>query len=360
MAKKSQSLPDSPKARRFLHPKIKRKKSIEKLDDQVPRITNETITKHRQEVLSGARKYVYPLRHSRHKIVMVSVAILVAALIGFMSYTLLDLYRWQSTSQFTYQVTKVLPLPVARIGNTFVSYENYLFELSHYMHYFETQQDIDFTTDQGKAQLKEQRKKSIQNVLNYAYVKKIAKQKNITVSKSEVDSQIEILKAQNKLGSDSKVFENVLKDYWGWTVADFRRSIEQELLTNKVIQSLDTQTKKRADTALAEIRAGKDFATIAKQYSDDTATKDRGGELGFLISKTDRNIPIQTIEAVYKLKPGEISSVIDIGYGLEIVKNLGVQGDKVRTARIFFAYKDIDYYLNDYKEKSKAQVFIKS
>ena len=194
--------------------------------------------------------------------------------------------------------------------------------------------------------------------LNFAYVKKIAKQKDIHVSKSEVDAQIEILKAQNKLGNDNVVFENVLKDYWGWNVADFRRSIEQELLTNKVLHAIDTQTKAKADSALADIKAGKDFATVAKQYSDDPATKDKGGELGFLISKSDKNIPPQTIEAAYKLKPGETSGIVDIGYGLEIIKNLGVQGDKIRAARIFFAYKDIGYYLNDYKDKQKAQVFI--
>jgi hypothetical protein len=359
MSKKSQPLPDTPKARRFLHPKASQKQANTVLDEQVPRITNETITQHREEVLSGARKFIYPLRLSRHKIVTITVALLIAVIIGFMSFTLLNLYRWQSTSAFMYQVTKVLPLPVARIGNTYVAYENYLFELRHYVHYFEIQQNVDFTSDQGKAQLAEQRKKSLENTLNFAYVKKIAKQKNIHVSKSEVDSQIELLKTQNKLGNDNKVFENVLKDYWGWTVADFRRSIEQELLTNKVLHALDTQAKTRADAALAEVKSGKDFAAVAKQYSDDTATKDRGGELGFLISKTDRNIPSQTIDAAYKLKPGETSGIVDIGYGLEIVKNLEVQGDKIRAARIFFAYKDINYYLNDYKDKQKAQVFIK-
>ena len=89
-------------------------------DEQVPRITNETVTQHREEVLGGARKYIYPLRQSRHKIVVITIGILVAVIIGFMSFTLINLYKRQSTSAFMYQVTKVLPLPVARIGNNFV------------------------------------------------------------------------------------------------------------------------------------------------------------------------------------------------------------------------------------------------
>jgi hypothetical protein len=360
MTKKRISLFGRSSNKRFLQPKV-RSQEVNSVvsEESAPRITNETVTQHREEVLSGARKYIYPLRHSRHKIVLFTISLLVVVLIVFMSYVTAALYKEQSTSEFMYQVTKVLPLPIGRIGGTFISYENYLFELRHYIHYYETQQQVDFSSDQGKAQLAEQRKKSLQDVVNFAYVQKIAHQKNITVSGKEVDAQISLLRAQNKLGNDNKVFENVLKDYWGWTVADFRRSIQQELLTNKVIHALDTATNARANTALAEIRAGKSFGDVAKEFSDDTTTKDNGGQLTFLIAKNDQNVPPQTIDALFKLKPGQVSGVINIGYGLEIVKSLGVSGDKIQAAHILFSYKDISTYLNDYKAKEKAVVYIK-
>lgn len=362
MAKKEpNSIPEQKRPRRFLTPRIKRKKEVSTpaADAGIPRITNETVIQHREEVLSGARKYIYPLRHSRHKIVITTVIILTTVFIVFSSYVLLSLYKFQSTSNFVYQVTKVVPLPVARVGGRFVSYESYLFELRHYIHYFETQQEIDFKSDAGKAQLADQRKKSLDKVVNFAYIQKIAKEKNVTVSEQEVDAQIDLLRDQSRLGTDNKVFEDVLKDYWGWTVSDFRRSIRQELLTNKVLQALDTGTKARAQTALAEIKGGTDFGVVAKKYSDDTATKDNGGQLGFLVSKTDRNIPVETINALYKLQPGQTSEIINIGYGLEIVKNLGIQDDKIKAARIFFSYQDINNFLNDYRDKQKAHTFIR-
>lgn len=359
MTKKRFLLFNGPGSKRYLRHQANLKKVNSPSEEQVSRITNDTVAEHREEVLSGARKFIYPLRHSRRKIVMVTIALLVAVLIGFMSYTVVNLYRWQSTSAFMYQVTKVVPLPIARIGGTFISYENYLFELRHYIHYFETQQGVDFSTDQGKAQLAQQRQKSLEDVVNFAYVKKIARSHNLIVSSTEIDGQIELLRSQNKLGNDNKVFENVLKDYWGWSVADFRRSIGEELLTEKVLHVLDTGVQTRANTALADIKAGQDFAAVAKQFSDDTGTKNSGGVLGFLVSKTDRNIPPQTIDALYKLKVGQTSGVIDIGYALEIVKNLGVQGDKIQAAHILFTYKDINTYLNDYKAKQKAVVYIK-
>lgn len=360
MAKReSKSTPESKRTRRFLRPHIKRTEVTAPTDAQVPRITNETVTQHREEVLSGARKYIYPLRHSRHKIVITTIIILVAVIIGVSTFILLNLYKLQSSSAFMYQVTKVLPLPVARVGGSFVSYESYLFELRHYIHYYENQGEVDFSSESGKAQLADQRKKSLDTVVNFAYVQKIAREKNITVSAQEIDNQIDILRGLSRLGSDNKVFEDVLKDYWGWSIADFRRSIQQQLLTAKVLQSLDTGTQSRAESAMAEIKAGKDFAAVAKQYSDDAATKDKGGELGFLVSRTDRNVPAQTIDALYKLQPGQVSDIVNIGYGLEIVKNLGVQDDKIKAARIFFSYQDINNFLNDYREEQKAQTYIK-
>src|SRR6478672_386206 len=49
----------------------------------LPRITNETVAEHREEVLSSARKYIYPLSHSKRRIVAISAAIFVALLFGF-------------------------------------------------------------------------------------------------------------------------------------------------------------------------------------------------------------------------------------------------------------------------------------
>ncbi|MBP7821135.1 peptidylprolyl isomerase [Candidatus Saccharibacteria bacterium] len=345
-------------AKRFLRPRVKTKSANNVNEQPIPRITNDTVSQHREEVLSGAKKYVYPLKHSRHKIVIISVSIVVALFIGFMTFTLLNLYKFQNTSKFMYQVTKIVPFPVARVGGKFVSYETYLFELRHYIHYFEKQQEVDFSSNSGKDQLKEQKKRSLDMVVNEAYIEKIANEKNITVSNEEITKQIELLKSQNRLGGDNKVFEDVLQDFWGWDVNDFRRSISNEILKNKVIQSLDPTVMQEANKALADVKAGKDFSVAAKEYSDDETTKEKGGELGFLVSKSDRNIPPQTAEALFNLKPGEVSKVIDLGYGLEIVKNISVQGDKIKAARIFFAYKDTDSYLDNYKEQQKARVYI--
>ncbi|HSX23510.1 MAG TPA: hypothetical protein VLE74_00190, partial [Candidatus Saccharimonadales bacterium] len=134
--------------------------------ETVPRITNETIAAHREEVIGGARKYIYPLQHSKHRIILTTTILLIVGIIGFFSYCTLALYRFQSTSGFLYRVTQVVPFPVARAGGSFISYESYLFEVRHYKHYYESQLKLDFRTKEGQQQLTAFKKQALDKVIN--------------------------------------------------------------------------------------------------------------------------------------------------------------------------------------------------
>ncbi|MCA9337304.1 peptidylprolyl isomerase [Candidatus Saccharibacteria bacterium] len=324
----------------------------------VPRITNKTVEEHRDEVLSSAKKYIYPLQHSKHKIVLISVSIFIATLIAFFTYCTLALYKFQGSSTFLYKVTQVIPFPVARIGGDFVAYENYLFELRRYMHYYETQQQLDLNSESGQQQLDDFKKRALEKVINFAYIKELAKQNNITVSDQEVETQIELLRTQNRLGSGDKVFEEVLKDYFGWSRADFKRYLEQEMLTQKVIAALDTQTQDQAVQAELQLQQGADFAAVAKEFSDDLTSKDNGGDMGFWIDKTNRDLAPQATDVLFTMQPGQVSPIINTGYSLEIFKLLEKKDDKVRAARILFNFNDISSYINDLKEQQPARAYI--
>jgi hypothetical protein len=322
------------------------------------RITSENIAEHREEVLGSARKYIYPLRHSKHRLVKISLSLFTVALIAFFSYSMLSLYRFKSTSDFTYQVTKVIPFPVARIGTDFVSYESYLFEVKHYMHYYSTQADVDFDSDSGQQQLADYKKRAQEKVINDAYAKIIAKQRGISVSEQEVNDEIAVYRNQNRLGSSDDELKTVLHDFWNWSLDDFKRTLRQQLLNEKVVADLDQEAKEKAEGALAQLASGKDFAELAKEVSEDPATKDNGGNFGFLIDRNNRDISPKTIEALFKLKPGESSNIINIGYGLEIVKNLEQKDDNIKAAHIVFNYKDINDYLGAIKDERPARTYV--
>jgi len=327
----------------------------------VPRITNENVAEHREEVLSGARKYIYPLQHSKHRIVIWTTSLVILTILVFMSSTVFLLYRRQTTSGFMYQVTKVLPFPIARSGSMLVAYENYLFELRHYIHYYETQQKLSFETEAGQDQLASYKKRALEDVVNLAYTKIIAKEKGISVSAEEIDEQIRIAREQKRLGSSDDIFEDVLREYWNWSMDDFRRSLNDELLVQKVTRTLDEETEEKAKTALARLSAGEDFGAIAKEFSDEEATREANGEFGF-VDPTNRNVSQQTVDTLLGLSVGQHSGITitpyESGYALEIVKNLEDVGNGARGARIVFKLKDINGVLNERKDQKPYRLYV--
>ena len=338
---------------------LRRGKSAPTSELKNQRITNETMAAHRDEILGGARKYIYPLTRSKHRLVVISLSVFFVSLVIFFSYCTVALYKFRSNSGFLYRVTQVVPFPVARIGSEFVAYENYLFEVNRETYYYRTQQKLDPTSETGQQQLAEIKKQALEKVINDAYIKRLAREKGIKVSDQEVDSAIAVVRSQNRLGGSDKEFETVLKDFWNWSAEDFRRSLKQQLMTQKVASTLDSDAHARAEAAHGQLKAGKDFAELAKSSSEDPLTKQNGGEFGFAIEKTNRDISPKTVEALFKLKPGEYSAVVDVGYGLEIVKNVERTGDKIRAARILFNFKDINSHLNDTKDKQKTHSYIR-
>lgn len=330
----------------------------EEVPNTVPRITNKSIAEHREEILGGARKYIYPLQQSKHKILLFTTSVLIVGVIAFFSYVTLALYRFHGTSTFLYGVTQVIPFPVAQAGGNYVSYENYLFEVRHYIHYYQNQQLLDFDTPEGNQQLEAFRKQALDKVVNDAYIKQLANKYNVTVTDAEIDQQIQVVRNQNRLGSSDQVFEDVLQDYWGWSVDDFRRSLRTQLLAQKVVAVIDTETNQRAQDALAELEAGEKFAEVANKYSDDSSSKENGGSIG-VVDRSNRDITAKTVEVLYDLKEGETSEIVNIGYNLQILKNIKNTPDgKREAAHILFNFKDISFYLTDIKEQQQTRLFI--
>ncbi len=71
------------------------------------------------------------------------------------------------------------------------------------------------------------------------------------------------------------------------------------------------------DSVLAELKAGKDFGEVAKRFSDDTGTKDKGGDLGFF----ERRMMVQEFdEAAFNLEVGQVSKVVPTNFGLHLIK----------------------------------------
>mgnify|MGYP000947243168 CR=1 FL=1 len=81
---------------------------------------------------------------------------------------------------------------------------------------------------------------------------------------------------------------------------------------------LEPEAKKIADDVVAKLRAGADFAALAKEKSDDKNSAAKGGDFG-VIRRSDR-VPDDLKRAAFALKPGEVSEPIKQPLGFYIVK----------------------------------------
>ena len=78
--------------------------------------------------------------------------------------------------------------------------------------------------------------------------------------------------------------------------------------------------RQKAEDILKRVRAGEDFAALAKQYSDDPGSKDKGGDLGWF----GRGQMVKQFEdAAFALKDNQISDIVESPYGFHIIQVTG-------------------------------------
>lgn len=80
------------------------------------------------------------------------------------------------------------------------------------------------------------------------------------------------------------------------------------------------KAKARAEKLLKQIRAGADFATLAREYSDDKSSAEKGGDLGEV---TPGILPPKLEAAAFALKPGEVGGPVRTSFGFHVVKLTG-------------------------------------
>ena len=115
---------------------------------------------------------------------------------------------------------------------------------------------------------------------------------------------------------------------------------------NAEIEKQMAKQKAKAEAILAEVKKNPDnFAKIASQKSDDKASAERGGELGFF--QKDVMVP-EFSQAAFSMKPNTISDLVQTNYGYHIIKVT----DRIEAGQTPFAkVKDeLKFYLETQKQ----------
>ena len=84
----------------------------------------------------------------------------------------------------------------------------------------------------------------------------------------------------------------------------------------------------KAEGLLKQARAGADFAALAKANSTDSGSASQGGDLGYF----GRASMVKSFaDAVFAMKEGAISDVVETEFGFHVIKLTGIKGGAVRS-----------------------------
>jgi len=126
----------------------------------------------------------------------------------------------------------------------------------------------------------------------------------------------------------------------------------------KVDESADAATKEKvrdqAESVLKEVRAGADFAELARKHSADGSAQ-QGGDLNFF---TKGQMVPAFDQAAFALKPGQISDIVTTQFGYHIIKVTEFRA--ASTVKFEQVSERIKEYLTEQQKQQKVEAFIES
>lgn len=154
------------------------------------------------------------------------------------------------------------------------------------------------------------------------------KEKGITDEflKKQLEIDSIVYKYKEKFAEKNAISDEDLQKYYDENAAEY--NVNEVKASHILLKTVDAnfvpfpeekiaEVKKQAEELLVRVKAGEDFAVIAKEYSEDEASAVNGGDLGFF----GKGVMVKEFEeAAFALEPNEISGLVNSTYGFHIIK----------------------------------------
>lgn len=244
----------------------------------------------------------------------------------FFAVSLIAVYVVSKPSALVDHLKSALPYPVAIVSyRGGITYRALSQNMDSVKRFYETQDfgkiglRVDFSTTDGQMRFKVREKEVLNKMIEDEAIKRLAKERGISVSSSEATAGVS--RKLEEYGSGEEVKKDLDRLY-GWTLADFEEkvvmpSLYQEKLVESFMKEVDVAVAAKEKIRLAQdaLRAGKSFADAAKQYSDGRTAKD-GGELGWFAPE---DLAMELRQSVALQKIGVPGDVVESGLGFHIL-----------------------------------------
>ncbi|MFZ2125916.1 MAG: SurA N-terminal domain-containing protein [Candidatus Microsaccharimonas sp.] len=322
------------------------------------RITTETIVEHRERMLAGGRRFKYPVQYARHRLVINAILISVGVIILLVGFVGWQLYFVQNTSDFMYRVTKVIPVPVARVENQEVRYSDYLMKYRSSIHYLQEKEQVNLNTEDGRRQSDFVKQQAMEDAIADAYALKIAKEKDLSVSDVELEAFLKSQRNSSDGAVSETTYDAVILDYYGWSPEEYRHAMKTKLLRQKAAYAVDT-TAEKASLAVGQLIANgnTDLKSVAETYSQSGDGQAVYGALGW-VPRNNQDGGLATAAAL--LQKGGISPVIKstTGDGYYYVKLIDINDSQVNFEYVHIPLTVFAKQIAGIKDNGKVTEYI--
>ncbi len=180
-------------------------------------------------------------------------------------------------------------------------------------------EELDFTLKEIKDRYK----------LNETEMEKALKKQNMTEDSFREQWRFQILTQklmESKVKNNVAVTDQEIKEYYQQTYGDYEEGVSEVRIAHILILNNTTDALQKATKIANEAKAGEDFPTLAKEYSQDTMSAQNGGDLGYF-KKGDL---VESLEfAVQDVQINEVVGPVESPGGYHIIKVLDKKDSKI-------------------------------
>jgi parvulin-like peptidyl-prolyl isomerase len=208
------------------------------------------------------------------------------------------------------------------------------------------QQSFDPQTTEGQAALLQLRRQILDSMIDQTLIEQAAAREGVVVPMEKVETEMSRL-----IGDDAIKFDEWLKAN-DMTRESFKAQLQRQLLSaafqEHIVGSLPPEVEQvharhilvtsetEAMDVLVKLRAGESFVTLAQQHSQDRATKDQGGDLGFFPHGI---MPAEIEQVAFALNPGQVSGIVKSDFGYHIIEVLEKDPKKQVSEEMLAAWR---------------------
>lgn len=297
----------------------------------------------------------------KHKILYTGLFLSLFIIVAILAFTM-GIYLTSWDTPFTKTLLRIIPLPVAIVDQSFISFNEVNQRTDIYKKIVESRTKYDFSTPEGKLELATQRSNIVREIIKNRIIADLARKSKIRIDNNEIEEYYNFLLVNFDISKEDATPE--IENLFGISVQKFKDTfVLPDLRKSKLKiaffhQNQDSPEYKRITQARSALVSGGDFAELAETYSDDESSKFIAGELGFL-SHSDMG-PWLAGRA-FSLDIGQISDIVisPSGYHIMQVISKDMENNKLNLRHIFVNGPNFEEYFEKERQTYKAYTFKK-